>query len=130
MAELTLQIPDELAQRLEPLQNRLSELLWQILEIANLSTHIEPEVKVNLTDIPVVYQEILDFLIQRPTAEQIVAFKVSSQAQIRLQILLEKNCEATLTPMELAELDVYEQLEHFMILLKARAYSTTRTHEF
>ncbi len=130
MAELTLQIPDELAQRLEPLQNRLSELLWQILEIANLSTPIEPEVKVNLTDIPVVYQEILDFLIQRPTAEQIVAFKVSSQAQIRLQILLEKNCEATLTPMELAELDVYEQLEHFMILLKARAYSTTRTHEF
>lgn len=25
--------------------------------------------------------------------------------------------------MELAELDVYEQLEHMMILLKARAYS-------
>ena len=29
MAELTIQISDELARRLEPLQNRLPELLWQ-----------------------------------------------------------------------------------------------------
>ncbi|WP_273039542.1 hypothetical protein [Iningainema tapete] len=28
----------------------------------------------------------------------------------------------TLNPMELAELDVYEQLEYMMILLKARAF--------
>jgi hypothetical protein len=37
--------------------------------------------------------------------------------------LLDKNRESTLNPMEIAELDVYEQLEHLMILLKARAYS-------
>ena len=120
MAELTIQISDELAQRLEPLQNQLPELLWQLLDAANLPTN-QPIVPRQTTDIPAVYQEVLDFLIKRPTSSEIVAFKVSPQAQTRLQQLLKKNRSATLTPTELAELDVYEQLEHMMILLKARA---------
>ncbi|NJK69313.1 MAG: hypothetical protein HC941_24825 [Microcoleus sp. SU_5_3] len=123
MATITLQIPDELAQRLEPLQNRLPELLWQLLELTKKPITIEPEVKTHTADIPEVYREVLDFLIQTPTPQDILSFKVSQNAQTRLQILLDKNREATLTPMEIAELDVYEQLEHLMILLKARAYS-------
>ena len=122
MAELTIQIPDELAQRLEPLQNRLPELLWRLLDIANLP-QVQPTVLSETTDIPSVYQEVLDFLIKRPTPEEMITFKVSPQSQIRLQALLEKNNSATLSLIELAELDVYEQLEHMMILLKARAYS-------
>ncbi len=121
MAELTIQISDELAGRLEPLQNRLPELLWQLLDVANLPTNSQPTVKTETTDISAVYQEVLDFLIQRPTPEEIVAFKVSPQAQTRLSELLEKNRSTTLDSIELAELDVYEQLEHLMILLKARA---------
>ncbi len=121
MAELTIQISDELAQRLEPLQNRLPELLWQLLDVANLPSISQLTVKAETTDIPAVYQEVLDFLIKRPTPEEIIAFKVSSQAQTRLSELLEKNRSVTLNPMELAELDVYEQLEHMIILLKARA---------
>ncbi|MEG4322197.1 MULTISPECIES: hypothetical protein [unclassified Microcoleus] len=123
MATITLQIPDELAQRLEPLQNRLPELLWQILEITKNPTTIEPEINTHSGDIPAVYQEVLDFLIKSPIPQEIVNFKVSQQAQTRLQILLDKNRESTLNEMEIAELDVYEQLEHLMILLKARAYS-------
>jgi hypothetical protein len=123
MATITLQIPDELAQRLEPLQNRLPELLWQILELTKNPTTIEPEITNHSADIPAVYQEVLDFLIKSPIPQDIVNFKVSQQAQTRLQILLDKNRESTLNPMEIAELDVYEQLEHLMILLKARAYS-------
>ncbi len=122
MATITLQIPDELAQRLEPLQNRLPELLWQLLEPKKPTT-IEPEINTHSGDIPAVYQEVLDFLIESPIPQDIVNFKVSQQAQTRLQILLDKNREATLNEMEIAELDVYEQLEHLMILLKARAYS-------
>ncbi|HAX80344.1 MAG TPA: hypothetical protein DCY88_32040 [Cyanobacteria bacterium UBA11372] len=121
MAELTIQISDELAQRLAPLQNRLPELLWRLLEVVNLQTTSGPTVKTEITDIPAVYQEVIDFLIKRPTPEEIIAFKVSPQAQARLEVLLEKNRSATISPMELAELDVYEQLEHLMILLKARA---------
>jgi hypothetical protein len=122
MAELTIQIPDELAQRLKPLQNRLPELLWRLLDVANLPSISQPTVQTETTDIPTVYQEVLDFLIKRPTPEEIIAFKVSPQAQARLEVLLEKNRSATLSSMELAELDVYEQLEHMMILLKARAF--------
>ncbi|MEG4504483.1 hypothetical protein QUA81_10240 [Microcoleus sp. F6_B4] len=123
MATITLQIPDELAQRLEPLQNRLPELLWQLLELTKNPTTIEPEIPSHIADIPAVYQEVLDFLINTPTPQNIVNFKVSQQAQTRLQILLDKNRESTLNSMEIAELDVCEQLEHLMILLKARAYS-------
>ncbi|MBW4593384.1 MAG: hypothetical protein KME46_10800 [Brasilonema angustatum HA4187-MV1] len=121
MAELTIHIPDELLSRLEPLQNRLPELLWRLLDIANLPTNSKATAKTESTDIPAVYQEVLDFLIQRPTLEEIITFKVSLIAQTRLSELLEKNRSATLSPMESAELDVYEQLEHMMILLKARA---------
>ncbi|KYC40641.1 hypothetical protein WA1_23640 [Scytonema hofmannii PCC 7110] len=121
MAELTIQIPDELAQRLKPLQNRLPELLWRLLDVSNLPTNYQSPVLAETTDIPAAYQEVLDFLIKRPTPEEIMTFKVSLQAQTRLQALLEKNRSAILSPMELVELDVYEQLEHMMILLKARA---------
>ena len=120
MATITIQIPDELAQRLEPLQNRLPELLWQLLEVTKKPTTIEPEIKTNTADIPAVYQEVLDFLIKSPIPQDIVSFKVSQNAQTRLQNLLDKNREATLTPMEIAELDVYEQLEHLMILVTAQ----------
>ncbi|NES22487.1 MAG: hypothetical protein F6K41_27110 [Symploca sp. SIO3E6] len=121
MAQLTIQISDELAQRLEPLHNRLPELLWQLLDLVKFSAKSEQTVKTEATDIPAVYQEVIDFLIKRPTPEEIIAFKVSSQAQTRLELLLEKNRSATISPMELAELDLYEQLEHMMILLKAQA---------
>ena len=123
MATITLQIPDELAQRLEPLQDRLPELLWQLLESTKKPTTIDPEINTDSGNIPAVYQEVLDFLIKSPIPQEIVNFKVSQQAQTRLQILLDKNRESILNEMEIAELDVYEQLEHLMILLKARAYS-------
>jgi hypothetical protein len=121
MAQLTIQIPDELASRLEPLRDRLPELLIQLIETSSKTPSTVPERLASITEPPSVYGEVLDFLIKRPTPQEIAAFKVSLQAQERLRTLLEKNQEATLTPEETAELDVYEQLEHLMLLLKARA---------
>ncbi len=123
MAELTIQIPDELAQRLEPIRSRLPELLLQLLDTTNPPASVQLDTVATPPDIPAVYTEVLDFLIKRPTPQEIAAFKVSSQAQSRLQTLLEKNRFSTLTEAETAELDVYQQLEHLMILLKARAYA-------
>ncbi len=119
MAELTIQIPDELAARLEPLRERLPELLAQLLENTSKSASTLLERTASTTEPPSVYAEVLDFLLQRPTPTEIAAFKVSPQAQERLRTLLEKNREATLTAEETAELDVYEQLEHLMLLLKS-----------
>ncbi|HEY9652336.1 MAG TPA: hypothetical protein V6C95_16885 [Coleofasciculaceae cyanobacterium] len=124
MAELTIQVPDELAQRLEPLRSRLPELLLQLLETTNSSSAIQSNVAVNPQALPSVYLEILDFLIKRPTPSEIAGFKVSTAAQERLRTLLDKNREATLTSSETAELDIYEQLNHLLILLKARAIAS------
>jgi hypothetical protein len=73
------------------------------------------------TDAPLAFAEVPDFLLNRPTPEGIVAFKVSPAAQARIRALLDKNREATLNATEAAELDLYEQLEHLMMLLKAKA---------
>lgn len=130
MAELTIHIPDELAQRLEPLHSRLPELLSQLLDATNPTSmslavpaewHSALNATANLQEIPQAYLEVLDFLMTRPTPQDIVAFKVSPQAQERLRSLLNKNRAGTLTEPEVAELDVYEQLEQLMILMKARA---------
>ncbi|MBD2212165.1 hypothetical protein H6G27_20160 [Nostoc linckia FACHB-104] len=121
MAKLTIEIPDELVGRLEPLQSRLPELLWRLLDSDPKQTTEQSKVNIGTVEIAEVYLEVLDFLIKRPTPEEIVEFKVSPHAQMRLQVLLEKNRSGSLTPIEIAELDVYEQLEHMMILLKARA---------
>lgn len=124
MAELIIQIPDELADRLEPLRNRLPELLAQLLESYSPTSSALSEEEDAVIEPSLVYTEVLDFLLGRPTPEEIAVFKVSSQAQERLQHLLEKNREATLSMQERAELDVYEQLEHLMFLLKARAINS------
>lgn len=122
MVELTISVSDELAERLKPHKNQLPELLWQVLEITNSSISNKLNAPQN-QDIPSVYQEIIDFLITSPTPEEITNFKVSLTSQERLQFLLEKNRESSLTNDEIAELNIYEQLENLMMLLKIRAYS-------
>jgi hypothetical protein len=120
MAQLTIQVPDELAKRLQPILHRLPELLSQLLE-----THA-PEKLTNSSDTPNTYTEVIDFLIKQPTPEQIAKFKVSNQAQTRLEELLEKNRVGTISEAENSELDIYEQLDQLVLLLKARAYSVIK----
>ncbi|MEQ9234873.1 hypothetical protein [Coleofasciculus sp. E2-BRE-01] len=124
MAELTIQVPDELAQRLEPLRDRLPELLQRLVETVPPRIPLPNQISsvTNPTNAPIAYTEVLDFLITRPTPQEITTFKVSAEAQERLRTLLDKNREGTLTEAEATELDLYEQLEHLMILLKAKAY--------
>jgi diketogulonate reductase-like aldo/keto reductase len=122
MAQLTIQVPDELANRLQPILHRLPELLSQLIE-----THTpETLTLTNSSDTLNTYTEVLDFLIKQPTPEQIAKFKVSTPAQTRLEYLLEKNRMGTISKAENSELDIYEQLEQLMILLKARAYSVIK----
>jgi hypothetical protein len=54
---------------------------------------------------------------------QIINFKVSAASQSRLQTLLQKNREIALTTAETAEIDLYQQLDTLIGLLKIRAYA-------
>ena len=76
MAELTIQIPDELAERLEPLCSRLPELLSQLVNTGSPAGASLELPTTNLPEMPQAYLEVLDFLMTRPTPQDIIAFKV------------------------------------------------------
>jgi hypothetical protein len=67
-----------------------------------------------------VYDDLLDLLAESADAERVLAFRLSAAKQERLDALLDKNREGTLTAAETAELDAYERFEHVVRLLKAR----------
>jgi hypothetical protein len=123
MVDLTVQVSQAVAERLEPARDRLPALLQQIAQ-ALPSDAVLADLSLNLGQSPTAspaYIEVLDFLITSPSPRELLAFKVSPATQNRLGDLLEKNREEGLTELEQAELDAFEQIEHVMILLKARA---------
>jgi hypothetical protein len=71
-------------------------------------------------DAHAVYDELLDLLADGADVQRVLAFRLSSLQQERLDILLEKNREGALTAEETAELDAFERFEHLVRLLKAR----------
>jgi hypothetical protein len=132
MAQITIDIPDDLAQRLAPFQSQFSDLFTRLIaptlleqsSISDIASHQENSIPTtNPTSTSGTYQEILDFLIDRPTSAQIINFKVSAASQSRLQTLLQKNREVALTAAETAEIDLYQQLDTLIGLLKVRAYA-------
>lgn len=123
MAQITIDIPDDLAQRLAPYQSQFSELFTRLIATTLLGQQPSEQSTPALPNTSSTYQEILDLLISQPTSEQIISFKVSEASQSRLQTLLQKNRETTLSPAESAELDLYEQLDTLIGLLKVRAFA-------
>lgn len=123
MAQITIEIPDEFAQRLEPFQSWLPELFTRFLA-RNLPDDISDTAKaVGASSSNKTYQEIISFLISQPTSQQIVDFKISNHSQQRLQALLQKNREGALSRQDRDELDLHEQLDALMGLLKVEAFS-------
>ena len=65
--------------------------------------------------------EILDFIAAGKTPESIIAFRPTPSVTQRVKSLVEKKKEGFISSDEEAELDDFFQLEHLMILAKARA---------
>lgn len=129
MAQITIEIPDDLAEQLEPFQSQFSDFFTRLItETLLTQPNLDTSKSIpSLLTTSGTYQEILDFLISRPTSEQIISFKVSQASQARLQTLLQKNRDSTLTPEETAELNLYEQLDTLISFLKIRAYTSLNT---
>jgi hypothetical protein len=126
MAQLTIEIPDELAQRLAPYKNQISEIFANLVNTSSLLEKSTEILDVSSTPSPTelpTYLEIIDFLVNRPTSEQIANFKVSERSQARLRELLQKNRDLNLISSEVAELNLYEQLDTLMTMMKVRAYA-------
>jgi hypothetical protein len=67
-----------------------------------------------------VYDTLVDLLVQGGNRQEILKFRLDSEAQSRLDQLLEKNRNGVISPEEIAELETFEQFEHVVRLLKAR----------
>ena len=67
------------------------------------------------------YEEILDFLAAGTTTESIANFRPSPAAQERVRHLVELRKDAAIAPDENEELEEYMQLEHLMVMAKAKA---------
>lgn len=67
------------------------------------------------------YDEIVDFFAAGTTPEALLAFRPSAEATQRVAELVAKSTEGSISPEEQSELDDYLQLEHILILAKARA---------
>jgi len=121
MTTLTLEIPDDLAEQIRLVKHRLPELLSKALS----STEMPLTVPAPRQPHPA-FDEMLDFLASGPTSEKLLVFKVSPKTQKRLETLLDKNKEESLSKEENDELDVFQQVNHIFILLKARTRQQMR----
>jgi hypothetical protein len=72
------------------------------------------------------YEEIIDFIAAGTTPEAVVAFRPSAAVQRRVAELTERSKEGSISLEERSELDDYLQLEHIMIMAKARARQYTQ----
>lgn len=68
-----------------------------------------------------VYDDFLDFIFEKATPEEILAYEASPKAQERAVELLERGSAGELTPEEIAELDQMLYTHRLVSVMKARA---------
>ena len=106
--QVTIDLPDQVARRLEGQKERLAEIIDRGLQRRGDETSAQ-------------WREVIEFLANGPRPEQIVAFRPSQVNVERSRELLSRNREAQLTEAEEAELDEMEHINQLMMLLKAEA---------
>jgi hypothetical protein len=110
MSAITFNLPDDLAERLRALADRLP----RILELGLRELEASPPGFSGASD-------VMEFLAGLPGPEEILAFHASPVLAGRVSELLEKNRSGGLSPAEEEEWQRYEYLEHLMRTAKARA---------
>ena len=112
MATLTVDVPKQLAEKLQP----FSRWLAPILELSLL--HLE-------TEAAKVASELIAFLASNPSEQEVKEVQLSERARQRLKRLMVLNDASALTPEEQQELDELEKLEHSIVMLKMRLTAST-----
>jgi hypothetical protein len=110
--QITLDIPEELATRLQ----LFSDKLPQILELGIRELNATSQTGFSGM------AEILKFLATLPTPEEIINLRPSEELQKQISDLLEKNRTQSLTPAEEQLWQNYEYLEHLVRIAKAKAF--------
>src|SRR5262245_42035846 len=106
--QVTIDLPDQLARRLEAQRAKLEDIIERGLQQHGDGSSLH-------------WREVIEFLASGPRPDEIVAFRPSEAHADRSRELLYKNRECQLTEAEEAELDQMEHINHLMTLLKAEA---------
>jgi hypothetical protein len=107
MVQMTMQVSEELAERLRPIGRWLPTVLE--LSLVGLRTVATATAT-----------EVMEFLSQDPTPQEVFNYHVSERQQARLQRLLALNTAGMLGEAEQQELDELQHIEHIIIMLKAQ----------
>jgi hypothetical protein len=108
--QITVTIPDELATRLQPVGNRLPE----ILELGLRELQASPGSFAGLAD-------VLETLARLPAPEEVLALRPSPALQDHIDALLAKQRNGGLSADERLQWQQYEYVEHLVRLAKAKA---------
>lgn len=107
MVQMTMQVSNDLAKRLQPIRYWLPTILeLSFVGFKTLATETATE--------------IIQFLSANPSPQDVLNYHVSKRAQARLRRLLALNEAGVLGEMEKLELDELQQIEHIIIMLKTQ----------
>lgn len=112
MAQITIEVPDDLAQRLQEFQSQLP----QVLELGLQEFQSQQRSSSFLDE-----QDIILLLASQPTPEQILMIRPSPEFQARVSDLLAQSKAGTLSAKGEAELERYLTLEHLVRMAKSHA---------
>jgi len=114
MIQMTMQVSDELAQRCQC----VGRWLPAVIELSFIGFR---------TLATAAGAEVIEFLSENPSPEELLGFYMSESAQMRLRRLLALNEAGYLSEAENAELDELQRLEHIIIMLKTQAAISIRS---
>ena len=116
--QITIDVPNQLGQQLQPFKDRLPEVLERGLrDLLFERTNEFPD-----------EQSIMALLASQPTPEQVLSIRPSSELQARVSDLLARSKLGVLLRAEEVELERYLVLEHLVRLAKAQAYRQLNPH--
>ena len=107
MVNLTLEVTEELAERVRP----IGPWFPTVLELSLVGFQ---------TAATATAAEVIQFLSKDPAPREVLAYHASERSQARLQRLLALNETGLLGEDEQRELDEMQRIEHILIMLKAR----------
>ncbi len=68
-----------------------------------------------------VYDDLLNYLVEKASPREILAYQIAEDVEERAVELLEKSNDGTLTPEEVVELEQMRYVDKLVSVLKARA---------
>ncbi len=112
LSTLQLNIPQELAIRLQPLQGQIPQILE--LGLRELNAKKQPGFEGT--------SDVLEFLAGLPTPDEIIRLRPSEKMQAKIKYLLDKNQSEGLNSDEQAEWEQYQYIEHLVRIAKTKAH--------